>query len=85
MKLSKENYQKARDFILTNARMIERRLFQYHFEGPESLADEEYCETRETAANTYESLLRLNKRAFLLGGVIQSFLALQHEMSVSQN
>ncbi|MFY0652102.1 MAG: hypothetical protein JXQ96_08725 [Cyclobacteriaceae bacterium] len=37
MKLSKNNYSKARDFILTNARMIERRLFQYHFEndGPE--------------------------------------------------
>lgn len=33
MKLSKNNYLKARDFILTNARMIERRLFQYHFEG----------------------------------------------------
>ena len=33
MKLSKESYEKARDFILTNARMIERRLFQYHFEG----------------------------------------------------
>lgn len=31
MKLSKENYLKARDFILTNARMIERRLFHYHF------------------------------------------------------
>jgi hypothetical protein len=31
MKLSKENYLKARDFILTNARMIERRLFEYHF------------------------------------------------------
>ncbi len=32
MKLSKVQYQKARDFILTNARMIERRLFHYHFE-----------------------------------------------------
>ena len=32
MKLSRENYLKARDFILTNARMIERRLYQFHFE-----------------------------------------------------
>lgn len=31
MKLSKENYLKARDFILTNARMVERRLFDFHF------------------------------------------------------
>jgi len=31
MKLSKDNYLKARDFILTNARMIERRLFEFHF------------------------------------------------------
>ena len=31
MKLSKENYLKARDFILTNARMIERRLFEFYF------------------------------------------------------
>lgn len=31
MKLSKENYLKARDFILINARMIERRLFEFHF------------------------------------------------------
>ncbi|MFY0607101.1 MAG: hypothetical protein JXR10_10315 [Cyclobacteriaceae bacterium] len=33
MKLSKNNYSKAKDFILTNARMIERRLFQFHFEN----------------------------------------------------
>lgn len=33
MKLSKDNYLKARDFILTNARMIERRLFQFYFEN----------------------------------------------------
>ena len=33
MKLSKDGFFKARDFILTNARMIERRLFQYHFEN----------------------------------------------------
>ncbi|MFK7933289.1 MAG: hypothetical protein AB8G22_07255 [Saprospiraceae bacterium] len=33
MKLSKKNYAKARDFILTNARMIERRLFAFHFEN----------------------------------------------------
>jgi len=32
MQLSKAQYLKARDFILTNARMIERRLFHYHFE-----------------------------------------------------
>jgi hypothetical protein len=32
MQLSKTQYRKARDFILTNARMIERRLFHYHFE-----------------------------------------------------
>lgn len=31
MKLSKDNYLKARGFILTNARMIERRLFEFHF------------------------------------------------------
>ena len=31
MKLPKDNYLKARDFILTNARMIERRLFEFHF------------------------------------------------------
>ncbi len=36
MKLSKDNYLKARDFILTNARMIERRLFQFHFENGSS-------------------------------------------------
>ena len=33
MKLSKDNFLKAKDFILTNARMIERRLYQYHFEN----------------------------------------------------
>lgn len=33
MKLSKSNYIKAKNFILTNARMIERRLFQFHFEN----------------------------------------------------
>ena len=32
MQLSNAQYCKARDFILTNARMIERRLFHYHFE-----------------------------------------------------
>jgi len=31
MKLSRKQFQKARDFILTNARMIERRLFDFHF------------------------------------------------------
>ena len=31
MTLSKDKYLKARDFILTNARMIERRLFEFHF------------------------------------------------------
>jgi hypothetical protein len=31
MILPKNNYLKARDFILTNARMIERRLFEFHF------------------------------------------------------
>ena len=33
MKLTKENFNRARDFILTNARMIERRLFQFYFEN----------------------------------------------------
>lgn len=34
-KLNKANFNKARDFILCNARMIERRLFDYHFQsGP---------------------------------------------------
>lgn len=33
MKLSKADYLKAKDFILTNARMVERRLFQFHFEN----------------------------------------------------
>ena len=32
MQLSNVQYRKARNFILTNARMIERRLFHYHFE-----------------------------------------------------
>lgn len=38
-KLSKDKFREARNFILTNARMIERRLFQYHFEndGPEGV------------------------------------------------
>ena len=36
MKLSKEHYLKARDFILTNARMIERRLFDFHFSNGDS-------------------------------------------------
>lgn len=31
MILSKNDFLKARDFILTNARMIERRLFEFHF------------------------------------------------------
>lgn len=31
MILPKKNYLKARDFILTNARMIERRLFEFYF------------------------------------------------------
>ncbi|AXG72048.1 hypothetical protein KORDIASMS9_04310 [Kordia sp. SMS9] len=33
MKLSHKKYLKARDFILTNARMIERRLFDFYFEN----------------------------------------------------
>ena len=33
MKLSRYNFKKAKDFILTDARMIERRLFQFHFEN----------------------------------------------------
>jgi len=33
MKLSKDGFFKARDFILTNARMIERRLFEFHLEN----------------------------------------------------
>ena len=33
MKLTKENFIKARDFILINARMIERRLYEFHFEN----------------------------------------------------
>ena len=33
MILPKNDYLKARDFILTNARMIERRLFEFHFEN----------------------------------------------------
>ncbi|WP_339895529.1 hypothetical protein [uncultured Algibacter sp.] len=33
MKLSKDGFFKAKDFILTNARMIERRLFEFHFEN----------------------------------------------------
>ncbi|GAA4883196.1 hypothetical protein GCM10023311_01640 [Flaviramulus aquimarinus] len=33
MKLSKVDYIKARNFILTNARMIERRLFEFYFEN----------------------------------------------------
>jgi hypothetical protein len=32
MKLSKNNFFKARDFILTSARMKERRLYHFHFE-----------------------------------------------------
>ena len=32
MKLSKDHFLKARDFILTNARVLERRMFQFHFE-----------------------------------------------------
>ncbi len=45
MKLSKDNYLKARDFILTNARMIERRLFQFHFEndGPQGVSHAVYA------------------------------------------
>ena len=31
MILPKNNFLKARDFILTNSRMIERRLFEFHF------------------------------------------------------
>jgi hypothetical protein len=31
MSLPRNNFLKARDFILTNARMIERRLFEFHF------------------------------------------------------
>ena len=31
-KLSRDQFAKARDFILCNARMIERRLFDYHFQ-----------------------------------------------------
>ncbi len=39
MKLTQSNFKKAKDFILTNARMIERRLFHFHFEndGPEGV------------------------------------------------
>lgn len=36
MILPKNNYLEARDFILTNARMIERRLFEFHFENGSS-------------------------------------------------
>ena len=31
MQLSTQQFNKARDFLLTNARMIERRLFDFHF------------------------------------------------------
>ncbi|MEO1258681.1 MAG: hypothetical protein AAFZ15_07780 [Bacteroidota bacterium] len=33
IKLTKSDFKKAKDFILTNARMIERRLFHFHFEN----------------------------------------------------
>lgn len=33
MKLTRQNFDSARDFILANARMIERRLFDFHFNG----------------------------------------------------
>jgi hypothetical protein len=33
MQLSTQQFNKARDFLLTNARMIERRLFDFHFNG----------------------------------------------------
>ena len=33
LKLSKENFKNSKDFILTNARMIERRLFHHEFEN----------------------------------------------------
>ena len=33
MKLTRQNFNRARDFILANARMIERRLFDFHFNG----------------------------------------------------
>ena len=33
MKLSESNFLKAKNFILTNARMIERRLFHFYFEN----------------------------------------------------
>lgn len=36
LKLSKDSFAKARDFILCNARMVERRLFDYHFQGGSS-------------------------------------------------
>ncbi|MEM7312474.1 MAG: hypothetical protein AAF497_04915 [Planctomycetota bacterium] len=32
IKLTRSNFNKARDFILCNSRMIERRLFDYHFQ-----------------------------------------------------
>ena len=32
-KLTKQKFKNAKDFILTNARMIERRLFHFHFEN----------------------------------------------------
>lgn len=45
MKLSKANFNKARDFILTNGRMIERRLYHFHFEedGPEGVVHAVYA------------------------------------------
>ena len=33
LKLSKENFKNSKDFILTNARMIERRWFHHEFEN----------------------------------------------------
>lgn len=36
LKLTQEKYLQARDFIFTNARMIERRLFQFHFENDDA-------------------------------------------------
>ena len=33
VKLTRQNFERASDFILANARMIERRLFDFHFNG----------------------------------------------------
>ena len=72
MQLTSENFNKARDFILVNARMIERRLFHFYFEqgSAEGVYHALYAYRNEDGAglrSTAELLHLHNSRVYIHG------------------